>query len=741
MTDKIPPTIREETETIEVVNEQNLTYMLWEPVVGNELLDLLNYKDIPEESKTSLTEETRRILGKCVSPTLDVGAKTGLVIGYVQSGKTLSFTAVSAMARDNGFPVLIVISGVSVPLSGQSKTRLQDDLRLNERPDRSWLPFNNPNGWSDEDAIRRVLEEWHDPSMKEKDRQTVLITVMKNHKHLNNLINVLKNLDLSGLPVLIIDDEADQASFNTKAKKGEESTTYSRIVELRRQIPNHTFLQYTATPQAPLLISLIDILSPDFAEILTPGPDYIGGKQFFREHKGLIRTIPDSEKPDIETPDPPDSLIYALRIFFLGVAVAIKLGSDRKGNRSMLVHPSRKTIGHHQFFQWVHQIQKRLQDELALPDSEPDKQALIQEFQEAYKDLSDTVSGLPAFDTLLDSLRLAIRRTRLEEVNASTGKGTPTIDWKGSYSYILVGGQAMDRGFTVEGLTVTYMPRSTGVGNADTLQQRARFFGYKKSYLGYCRVFLDHKMRQALEAYIDHEEDIQGQLRDYSNTGKPLSEWKRVFNMPFHLHPTRGNVIVDSYTQGNFSNEWYAPTIIPSLQEHEEANRKVTDEFIQAIKLTSDKGHIKRTPQQKHLINESLSLQHVYKGLLKAIKITDKNSQERYEGLLLQIKKHLEKYPDETCTLYVMSRESIDTEWQPRERSVGGELFQGANPDKSGEFYPGDRNLGDQQRVVIQLHRLSIKNTDRTDVRFVAVRIPEKMNVYWLAQMQQPKKS
>jgi len=740
MTDKILST-QDDSETIEIVSEQNLSHMLWEPIVGSEFIALLSYKDIPEESKTSLTEETRRILGRCVSPALEEGAKTGLVIGYVQSGKTLSFTAVSAMARDNDYPILIVISGISVPLSGQSKTRLQEDLRFNDRPDRAWLPFNNPSGWNDEDAIRRVIEEWRDSSVKRTDRQTILITVMKNHKHLLNLIAVIKNLDLRGLPILIIDDEADQASFNTKVKKeGQKSTTYDRIVELRDQIPNHTFLQYTATPQAPLLICIIDVLSPDFAEILTPGPDYIGGKQFFREHPELVHTIPDSERPDLDNHVPPDSLILAIRTFFLGVAVAIALAQDRKGNRSMLIHPSRATIGHYQFFQWVCAIQKRFQNELALTDAEHDKQALIKEFSEAYKDLSSTVEDLPSFESLFEYLPLAIRRTRIQEVNASKKGGTPIIDWKGSYSYILVGGQAMDRGFTVEGLTVTYMPRSIGVGNADTIQQRARFFGYKKSYLGYCRVFLEQGMRKSLEGYIDSEEDIQNQLREYSNTGKPLPEWKRVFEMPSQLHPTRANILKDSYTRGNYRDEWYTPNIIPSGDESEELNRRVTDKFVEKIKWSPDKGHINRTPQQKHLTNNEVLLKLAYENLLKQFTIGDKNSLERYEGLLLQLKKHLEQYPDETCTVYQMSCESSGSKWLTRERSIGGELFQGANPDKSGEFYPGDRNLGDQSRVIIQLHRLSLKNTDKNDVRFVAIRIPEKMTVSWLSQVQQKNK-
>ena len=77
----------------------------------------------------------------------------------------------------------------------------------------------------------------------------------------------------------------------------------------------------------------------------------------------------------------------------------------------------------------------------------------------------------------------------------------------------------MDRGFTVEGLTVTYMPRSVGVGNADTIQQRARFFGYKQSYLGYCRVYLDEDARDAYIDYVEHEEDMRRRLAEHQESG------------------------------------------------------------------------------------------------------------------------------------------------------------------------------------------------------------------------------
>src|SRR5690606_3425985 len=124
------------------------------------------------------------------------------------------------------------------------------------------------------------------------------------------------------------------------------------------------------------------------------------------------------------------------------------------------------------------------------------------------------------FEEIVRYLRLAFRQTRLLEVNARQGR-TPEVDWRSAYGWILVGGQAMDRGFTVEGLTVTYMPRGIGVGNADTVQQRARFFGYKRSYLGYCRVYLEQGTLSAFQSYVTHEEDMRSQLEDIEASGRP----------------------------------------------------------------------------------------------------------------------------------------------------------------------------------------------------------------------------
>ena len=144
-------------------------------------------------------------------------------------------------------------------------------------------------------------------------------------------------------------------------------------------------------------------------------------------------------------------------------------------------------------------------------------------------------------------------------MNARPGQ-TPEVPWYRSYGSILVGGQSMDRGFTVEGLTVTYMPRGIGVGNVDTVQQRGRFFGYKRGYLGYCRIYLEREVADAFHSYVEHEENVRRDLQSFQATGSPLTEWKRAFFLEQSLRPTRANVLDLDYMRGRFSNSWFDPT-------------------------------------------------------------------------------------------------------------------------------------------------------------------------------------
>ncbi len=718
---------------------------LWIPMRGGtETRQLIDHLSLDPESSERIISEAASILSKCIPPAGPAESTTGLVLGYVQSGKTMSFTTVAALARDNAYPMVIVITGISTPLLSQSTSRLEQDLQLHFN--RKWSLFKNPK-LEDRQSISDVLASWRDARLPDHRRRTVLITVLKNTTHLRNLNRVIQQLELEGVPVLVIDDEADQAGLNTRASEGTgaQSTTYQRLVTLRQNLPHHAYLQYTATPQAPLLINILDALSPRFAELLTPGDEYTGGQAFFEDHPNPVRVIPPAEIPNRNNPllEVPPSLLVALRLFFLGVATGYVLGDDqqrRRRNRSMLVHPSRETTGHSQYFHWITQIRQQWLELLGLPQDDAERTDFINTFRGEYDDLASTTPDLPDFDTLASELDYSIRSTRLLEVNARPI--TPQPDWR-DYPWILVGGQAMDRGFTVEGLTVTYMPRDLGVGNADTIEQRARFFGYKRRYLGLCRVFLELSVRDAFQSYVEHERSIRNRLQTHRDSGLPLSEWRRAFLLDTALQPTRRQVLDLYYRQDMIADGWFQPKVPHGTEELLNSNRLTVSTFLQQLTWSDAPGDPRRTPEQVHLVAYDVPLRRAYEELLTALKLTVERDSQIFTGLLLQIEAFLAdpNYANETCTIYQMSRGNT------RQRSVNDDqeiptLFQGANyadAARRDTVYPGDERERAADGVTIQIHTLQVRQPDRggviaDNVPTVAVWIPQNMGQGWLVQ-------
>lgn len=717
----------------------------WQPIVGNEAQGLIQRKQLPLDASAAVRDSAVSILSKGISPLGASNESTGLVVGYVQSGKTLSFTTVIALARDNGYQLVIAIAGTSKPLLEQSTQRLRRDLFVdNVDGYLRWSTFTNPNNNENtRRSIQQVLGEWNDPLVPHNERPTVLITVMKNHRHLGNLVALLRGLNLDGVPTLIIDDEADQASLNTLVKRGRESPTYRRLLELREALPSHAFLQYTATPQAPLLINIIDSLSPEFVEVLEPGGDYVGGSTFFGGNHHLVRLIPyeDVSTDDSPLDGPPPSLLDALRIFLVGVAAGLLQGrSGQNAVRSMLIHPSQTTDMHHEYAAWVRQVMQEWQRVMDLPSTDDDHADFVGEFQDAHNDLVGTVPELPHFDAILRILPRAFRLTSMEEINARGGS-TPSVDWSRAYGWILVGGQAMDRGFTVEGLTVTYMPRGPGVGNADTIQQRGRFFGYKRPYLGFCRIYLAQDVLSAFEQYVVHEEEMRRQLQSSQEAGQPLSNWKRAFILSPELRPCRNNVIQFAFARGNYADDWFAPKIVLNASSVIQDNSAVVDAFVSELSFTPNDGSPDRELAQRHEVG-TVSLVDLIGQLLVPYRFTAPRDTQEITGVLLQLSHALEANPAEQCVVYRMSpgftrRRSIDEDGQIKN------LFQGAAPVNPpalrGTIYPGDRELHAADAVTLQIHTIDLIDEGgvaASGVPVLAIWIPRRMQLPWIAQDQ-----
>lgn len=740
MTDQVASGV-EPTELIELSSDIP-PGCRWQPIQRREARELLEHLSmLSPESKRTLLNEAAGTLARCAPPNEPGDSQTGLVIGHIQSGKTMSFTTVAALARDNGFRLVIVITGVSTPLFRQSSERLRRDLRLDVRPDRQWQFFSNPGPRGVEYQVMRAkLAEWNDDVVPAAERQTILVAVMKNHRHLTNLIDLLRSLDLRGVPSLIIDDEADQAGLNTRVRQAEQSTTYRQLLELRTTLPHHSYLQYTATPQAPLLINLIDVLSPRFAKLLTPGPDYIGGRELFLERPSQVREIPLIEIPSPQAPlhEPPPTLLYAMQLFFLGAAAG-HIPGPPWGNRTMMVHPSQQVLPHGEYAHWVTQAKEEWERILGLPESDTDRRDLIAQFARGDEDLRGTAPDLPAFADLCRILPRVLRSTVVQQVNARGG-ATPQVDWRQGYAFILVGGQAMDRGFTVEGLTVTYMPRSLGVGNADTIQQRARFLGHKRSYVGYCRVFLEADVARVYGRYVRHEEDIRRQLEELERRRQPLSEWRRRFFLDAALRPTRVEVLDLVHEQGGFADRWFEPKTPHHSDAAVTTNRDVIQRFLTPLTMIENAGHADRTAIQRHLVGTT-TLSVMYRDLLVPFMVTSQVDQYAYLGLLLQVEEFLARNPNAQSAVYVMSH------GQQRERSVNArgeilQLFQGKNPRTGPVVYPGDREMSVRGELTVQIHRLTLSTEAgqlvARDVPTLAIWVPRIMAEEWVVQTDTP---
>jgi hypothetical protein len=519
-------------------------------------------KRLDVELESMIDEGTRSKIWSSANSLLDRGplsaggcsGATALALGFIQSGKTTSITALLACAADQGYRVIVAFLGATNLLLDQNRKRLERSLGIDSRQDYVWVSETNPSGTV---GARRLATH------VERER-VVLIPVLKHAKRIRSLAEALAGLD-TDVPVLIVDDEADQASLNT-AGKDSESSTYEAIQLLRKAVPNHLYVQYTATPYAPLLLDAEDLLSPESVEFLQPGPGYTGGREFFVDFAArVVRDVPALEEQGTKTPplSLPASLVEALGSFIAGASLLLL--RDPSGSPvSMLVHSTARN-----------DVQARyhflLNRQLAAWKQSCEVATSFDEIPEPIRDeharlISNGVKDSGAEQFLL-KVRFVLREANLWLVNKTSDVNK--VDWTVSPIHILVGGNKLDRGFTVEGLTVTYMnrPASTQV---DTLEQRARAFGYRRDQLPYCQFFASKRTVRSLRDIVYTEYDLRGQLQDHVGSGGSVRSWAREVGLllPEGMKPTR-DAVVQALSSTPFG--WHSlrrPVLDPTSIDH-----------------------------------------------------------------------------------------------------------------------------------------------------------------------------
>jgi len=542
---------------------------------------------LDKDGELELKKSSYDILKQCVPANTSNENKhennTGLVIGYVQSGKTMSFTAAIALAQDNGYRIVIIISGRQKLLLKQTTKRLKQDFKNN-----SDIIVKEVAPKSNNLDINRISK-----NLRKGKTQTTIITILKDHRWIYPLAKIFKDdaikEELKKNTILIIDDEADSASLNTKVKQNKKqgldnsSATYASIVRLRNVFYKHTYLQYTATPQGPLLINYVNILSPDWAVVLKPGNGYVGGQVYFQENSKYIKHIPyeginKGYPPDIDDLESaPQSLITAIREFIIMSSLICYPDISNNiinENSSMMIHPTyivksdKLENGIARWFDWTKNIVDDIESDLDYGDYET--------LEKTYNELKNSESLrnkiLLDFKSIIKNIEEVIYKLKVWQVVGS-GSGSNledgNIEWEDYKHHILVGGQLLDRGFTVEDLVLTYMPRNTkSLNQADTIEQRCRFFGYKKHYLDFCRVYLPSAMISDYKSYVEHEENIHNILKEM-----PLSEFKKIGSRMFldnNLIATNMSRIDEDIINNTLSGFRYFEPTFPTEQQNNE---------------------------------------------------------------------------------------------------------------------------------------------------------------------------
>lgn len=473
----------------------------------------------------------------------------GLVLGYVQSGKTANFTAVIAKAADAGYRFFLVLSGINNALRRQTQERL----------DREIIALN-PEEWV------TITDSVHDFRATTNvnaflgDRASVKIlgVVKKNKFRLARLLDWLRSARpevLRNCPVLIIDDEADQASPNS-ARDQEDRTAINRyLIEILETLPKAAYVGYTATPFANLLIDPApekDLYPRDFIVDLPRPDDYFGPERIFgrdpldweepdaaSDGLDMIRRVPDEEVPLLKPanararegfrPALTDSLRQAVRYFLLASAARRSRGQEKE-HCSMLVHTSEYTSVHDGFKDPIENERSSLLRGLKAKDK--DLLNLLREQWEA-----EQVRVPPAlvgrtptsFDQLLPFLESAL--TDAEVILEHSRSATRLNYSEPGRLYIVVGGNVLSRGLTIEGLTVSFFIRSASA--YDTLLQMGRWFGFRPGYEDLPRMW----MTKELEDYFRHLAVVEREIRYDIDRYKNREITPLEFGVRIRTHP------------------------------------------------------------------------------------------------------------------------------------------------------------------------------------------------------------
>ena len=549
---------------------------------------LINQKGFAPTIISNLDKQTDQILDKFFNPNLlDVGvSKKGLVVGQVQSGKTANYTGLICKAADTGFNLIIVLAGIHNNLRSQTQLRLDEGfLGFDTMCDRAYtlnqsnkIGVGNIPGYSDAIASSITTSAEKGDFTKSAAEtlganfnapQPILVVVKKNASVLKRLYSWLESQDtklingkneIVNKSLLIIDDEADNASINTKKNSSNSPTAINGMIrKINNLFSRSAYVGYTATPFANIFIPTEkeDLFPSDFIINLPAPSNYIGPDKIFGtsvipnedndDLLPIVRTISDYEcfvpdkhkRDDVKPTDLPESLKIAIKSFIITSTIRILRGQETKHN-SMLIHVTR-------YVAWQNQIKDLVESQFLFyrRGIEQNIPSIIDEFREvfeidsvdhiSYKSTTqqikdsfyaniDTQLIVHEWNDVLDNLYKAVAKIEVKSIN---GKSLDALKYyeneKEGISVIAVGGDKLSRGLTLEGLSVSYYLRASKM--YDTLMQMGRWFGYRSGFVDLCRLYTSAELNGWFRHITNASEELRDEFNYLSESGSTPDDY------------------------------------------------------------------------------------------------------------------------------------------------------------------------------------------------------------------------
>lgn len=505
---------------------------------------LIDNTNIDTKSIDILDEETLPNIMNCLGNPNDVFDGTrlrrGLIIGDVQSGKTATYSGLICKAADAGYKVVILLAGITESLRRQTQERIDEGIvgytakKVLKKVIKEHVGVGSSGKTINATSFTSCVKDFVSETDKiatslSSQNALVLFVIKKNVSVLQKLHDWLKEMNLDPIkgyvdvPMLLIDDEADNASVNTKKEDCDPTKTNKLIRSICSLFKNATYVGFTATPFANVFIDpdsedsmkRADLFPEHFIYALPTPSNYIGANRIFYQEGDCyqnLRYITDIVEPDYLSDEYiyavqneidslnsgpfyyrhkkewngiyPASLREAVISFFLANAIR-DLRGNHSAPRSMLVNMSRFVKVQYLIADYLEELHQSVFDTVRFDFNEDitknSNLPLFIEFNNIWQKHYSHVKDVNV-DRVLQKQTLLTAMEKIKVIVVNSSKDSGTLDYRSNPSLrvIAVGGLALSRGLTLEGLLTSYFYRNTAT--FDVLMQMGRWFGYRHGY-------------------------------------------------------------------------------------------------------------------------------------------------------------------------------------------------------------------------------------------------------------------